>query len=90
MRREAYMVGNVLCDMHDGFRFLPDNLEVVSHIRWYDGKATEKVTALAGKHPGNKFLVVVGETVAYDGNIVAAYSYDGSRMGVVELRLKQA
>lgn len=86
MRRDRYEIGHVLCDMHDGFKGLPDNLGVAHHTKFRTDNATAAVTALAGKHPGNKFLIVISVDMnAASHDIVAVYSYDNRYFGVVEL-----
>lgn len=88
MKRETYKEGDILCDMHDGFKGLPDNLEVVSSILLRTDKATEVLYNITdGAIPGNKYLVIVGHSPDYS-YLVAAYSYDGRVFGMVQLQEK--
>jgi hypothetical protein len=87
MKRDSYDVGNVLCDMHDGFKDLPDNLEVVARIQVTTESASKIITAFFGVHPGNKYLTVVGDNMH---GPVAAYSYDARYFGLVQLKHKPA
>jgi len=84
MKKTTYEVGDMLCDMHDGFQYLPDNLKMVSHIIMQDETALQLANAFV-KSPINKYLYVVGE-VPFTGNIVAVYQYDGIYFGMAELK----
>jgi hypothetical protein len=88
MEKETYEPDDILCDMHDGWKGLPNNLEVVHAIRFNHSKSSHIVQMLNNnKHPGNKYLVVVGNGT-FGSNLVAAYSYDANFLGIVELRYK--
>jgi hypothetical protein len=85
-----YKTGDLLCDMHDGFKYLPRNLQAVAHIRLATDEAVAKLAALlpaGSRATTNKLLIVIGETPA--GEPIAAYSYDGRTLGIVHLRLTQ-
>lgn len=85
MRRREYPVGAVLCDMHDGYRNLPDNLAVYNEVRLDTTQGTKIINLLVGgPWYVNKFLTVVGHTPDM-ARLVAAYSYDGRMMALVEL-----
>lgn len=91
MKRQNYIPGDVLCDMHDGLKFLPDNLAVVGSITVsLEGAgdiARDMVLAAKGQAGyTNKMLVVIGGSPSY--NIVAAYAYDDARLGMIELAYK--
>lgn len=88
MKKERYEKGDILCDMHDGFRGLPDNLQIGDVVRLRIDTASQLITAMVGKHPGNKYLTVVGYSYNFN-HIVAAWSYDGDMFGMAELKLKQ-
>ena len=84
-RKDDYSVGDVLCDMHDGFEGIPKNLRVVSFITVGNVNAARTLCALTNDvHPGNKYLTIVGENTKH---YVAAYSYDNQIFGLVELEL---
>lgn len=84
--QKEYNVGNVICNMHYGLS-LPNNLKVVSHIRMSCENSSAKLMAFTNRHPGNKFLVIVGENGL---NMVAVYSYDNMMFGMVELQYVEA
>lgn len=91
-RKDYYEAGDVLCDMHDHFKYLPDNLEVIKvmNLQKESGAHDYVQDFLRGiydqvKH-GNKYLTVVGE--APDGGYIAVYSYDDHIFGMVQLRKK--
>lgn len=87
MHKNSYDHGDVLCDMHYGYRDLPNNLEVVREVRLRTDHATEMLlAATGGKHPGNKYLVVVGRSPDYC-HLVAVWSYDARYFGMVELKM---
>ena len=91
-KKKRYEAGDYLCDMHYGFEHLPDNLEVVSHVKLYAECASEAIQALNhDRHPGNKCLVVIGDNARFpsDGTFFAAYAYDGRYFGMVELKYKE-
>ena len=84
-RQERYKVGDVLCDMHDGFKYLPDNLTPGddNYIKVRLDGSSELLRRLCNnKMVTNKYLVVVALTeVGY----LAAWSYDDRYFGLVEL-----
>lgn len=89
MKRKCYELGDVLCDMHDCFRGLPDNLKICSEATLRTDHASEMVTiANNGRHPGNKFLVVVGYNRS-SLRLTAVYSYDNRYFGMVELKYRK-
>jgi hypothetical protein len=87
MKKDEYVIGDCLCDMHDGFDHLPDNLEVVAHIKLSSLVSRHILNLMSGRQPDNKNLTVVGFDPSYC-NIIAAYSYDAKVFGLVELRMK--
>ena len=88
---DEYKPGDILCDMHDKFKYLPENLRVVSHIQVQAEGATEIFMKLAQSqypepinHPGNKYLMVIAWGT-WARNLIAAYSYDDRYFGMVAL-----
>lgn len=84
----TYQVGDVLCDMHDGFKGLPDDLEVVRDIKVRTDAAGDMIMGACGHQPCNKSLVIIGYSHSFL-YLVAAYSYDGRYFGMVELRYRE-
>lgn len=89
VRCGKYLIGDVLCDMHGDFHGLPDNLEVVSHIRLPSSISRQilNLILIGREEPANKDLTIVGFGPG-NRQVVAAYSYDKTMFGLVELRLK--
>lgn len=85
MKKDRYEKGDILCDMHDRFAGLPDNLRVKNVVATRTDLASQFVQQLNnGKHPGNKYLVVV-DLGGFGTTVVAAYAYDNHYFGMVEL-----
>lgn len=85
--KAEYESGDILCDMHDGFKYLPGNLKPVQHIKTHMDDSSKVIMAFnRGKHPGNKYLVVIGKDYL-SGNLIAAYGYDNRLLGIVVLEM---
>ena len=92
MKKNQYACGDCLCDMHYGFRHLPDNLDVVEHFTFRNDNASAAVQAMfGGKHPGNKILCVFSDDPCFSGayDLAACYAYDGATFGIVTLKYKE-
>ncbi len=86
-----YERGDFLCDMHDGFEFLPKNLTVVSHsvTTIPEGvSGLDMVRELCNRGVTNKDLYVTGPTFDGRADIGAVYSYDERRFGLVTLKVE--
>lgn len=82
MKREIYKIGDVLCDMHYGYKYLPDNLVIDSFLS-FDCDSRKMITAMFPNIAfDNKYLVVVSDEQT---DLLAAYSYDGQTLGLVKL-----
>ena len=84
-------IGNSVCDMHDRLT-VPEGYEVMKsyHVDVVGGHQLIENTVLQRtKNLGymymNKYLVVIG-TDGDTGDIIAAYSYDGRRLGFYHFR----
>jgi len=57
-----------------------------SVVKLRTDRATEMLlAATGGKHPGNKYLVIVGHDSSFN-HLVAVWSYDAMHFGMVELK----
>jgi hypothetical protein len=86
--KKEYSIGDELCDMHDSFRFLPENLEVVGCVR-LAAENNKELMAMFSKKLHNKSLFVVGYTPS-GINLVAAWYYDMNTFGMCELKYKKS
>jgi hypothetical protein len=88
--KDTYKVGDILCDMHDGFSYLPKNLIVLEHRKLRTDDALKMLQEfcepLSIKTPTNKYLVIVSDMT--NGKYKAMYSYDDRIFGVVEIEIK--
>ena len=76
-----WKIGDRVADMHDGLSEFPHT--VTKNIEIIAPNPSQFIESIIDRPPLNKLVYVIGENRS-TGDIQAAYTYDGLRIGFIE------